>query len=507
MWGHTHYETSIAKKLKKELDPEGEALFARYVHAKHQLRTVWESIVGTERMLTDHGPAHIQNVLKNTEKLLDSRHFSGVELYSLAMMVLFHDVGNIFGRTDHEKRIEEVYNEIMAGSGARQDERLIVVRGAGAHSGIAQDGSRDTLQDVPTTLPLAGQVVRLQELAAVLRFADELAEGPQRTSEFMAKVGGYDDASQIYHTYARITHVTIDRFRKQIFLLYTFDLPVLQGSIHLPSVERLLSFVFSRILKLDYERQYNKHFTNALAPFEMTAVGMDFCINGLSRDLGLKPLILKDHVPEITGKSKELRQVDPAYDVQALLARLQESSSSGVQPGTFPADRTPKEPRAARNARVQSAGKKSGQNDVKPVTGDPITYKEVFAEQVQGQLIARFKLDSNLRPIWEPQPDYPDWRVYTIFLFLETPRAQEIKGVKYKIEDDTFNDPYAYSEKKDKKFRARITSAGDVPIVVTVKMNKQKYKQQAWLSDMLENGHAGDPAPAVRKALNYIGKN
>ena len=71
-----------------------------------------------------------------------------------------------------------------------------------------------------------GQLVRLRELAAVLRFADELAEGPQRTSEFMQEEGLYDSESQQFHDYANITNILIERQNSRIVITYEIDIDV-----------------------------------------------------------------------------------------------------------------------------------------------------------------------------------------------------------------------------------------------------------------------------------------
>ena len=72
----------------------------------------------------------------------------------------------------------------------------MVVRATSAHTGKAQDGSCDTLKEVAELDHLANRPVRLRELAAILRFADELAEGPQRTSEFMQVEDLYESESK-----------------------------------------------------------------------------------------------------------------------------------------------------------------------------------------------------------------------------------------------------------------------------------------------------------------------
>jgi hypothetical protein len=138
---------------------------------------------------------------------------------------------------------------------------------------------------------------------------------------------------------------------------------------------------------------------------------------------------------------------------------------------------------------------------------DRIDYTKPFREHVQGQLKARFRLDSEGEPMYEPHPDDRRLRVYTLDVFLDTPRASEIQGVSYYLDDPSFVDPEGYSDDADNQFREEITSYGDVEIVVTVEMDGHNYVQRAWLSNMLENGHADDMTPPVRAALQHIKVN
>lgn len=138
---------------------------------------------------------------------------------------------------------------------------------------------------------------------------------------------------------------------------------------------------------------------------------------------------------------------------------------------------------------------------------DRIDYTNPFRENVQGQLKAKFRLDSEEKPIYEPSDCDSDLRVYTIDVFLVTPRAKEIQGVSYFMDDDSYVDPYGYSDNATNEFREEIKSYGDVEIVVTVEMDGRKYEQRAWLSNMLENGHADNMNPAIRAALQRMKVN
>lgn len=138
---------------------------------------------------------------------------------------------------------------------------------------------------------------------------------------------------------------------------------------------------------------------------------------------------------------------------------------------------------------------------------DRIDYNNSFREMVRGQLKARFRLDSEGEPMWEPHPDDRRLRCYIIDMFLETPRAREIRGVAYYLNDPSYLAPEGYSDNGNNQFREEITSFSDVEIVVTVQMERGEYKQRARLSEMLENGHADEMTPAIRTALQLIKVN
>lgn len=136
---------------------------------------------------------------------------------------------------------------------------------------------------------------------------------------------------------------------------------------------------------------------------------------------------------------------------------------------------------------------------------DRIVYTTPFKENVQGRLMARFRLDPEGTPIYEPYQDEPRLRVYTIDMFLVTPFSTEIKGVRYYLNDPSYINPEGYTADADNKFREEISTYGDVEILITVEMlNQKKYEQRAWLSHMLENGHADDMTQEIRTALGRI---
>lgn len=242
-----------------------------------------DEIRRTEPNLTDHGPRHIRHVLENVFKLLegDLDYFSPVELYILGMSVLFHDVGNLEGREDHNRRIAQFYDHVRRGSEFAH-EKALIVRIAAAHTGKARNGSSNTLADVPLSSHLNGEPVRAREIAAIVRFADELAEGPQRTSAYLRKRREYPAGSIPHHDYASATGITIDGGNNRIAVTYQFEVRTNRGlDQELSRLKRFLQYACSRLAKMDIERRYARHHcASPLLPFQKISVCLDVQIDG-----------------------------------------------------------------------------------------------------------------------------------------------------------------------------------------------------------------------------------
>ena len=322
------FDDQLSEKILNDFgEDRGQELTREYEQAKSKLkRQVYENIRGSEPSLSDHGTTHVSNVQQNVIRLLSDdgiKKLSGIEMYCLGMFILFHDVGNVYGRENHRDKVAQVFDQIRGTSPSLRREKTLVVRATRAHTGTAQDGSNDTLQDLAETEQLEGRPVRLRELAAVLRFADELAEGPQRTSEFMQAEGLYESESQKFHAYANITHILIERSNNRIILTYEIDIDVNESD----ELRELLSFIFKRIQKLNQERQYTRYYSELLTPFKFTEATFNFHCEGDILYTDLLPLKLTDIV--VPGDQvKEISAIDPAYSIDNLVADLVEKCRS-----------------------------------------------------------------------------------------------------------------------------------------------------------------------------------
>lgn len=299
MWNKLPFEIKLEDSLKQEFgNDEGEKWFSKYVSARDYLiQNVYDQIKGSEPQLSDHGARHIANVLKNVDFILKDTYksLSSLNLYCLGIIVLFHDVGNIHGRRDHHMKIADVYNKCRSQKPEFNQERYCVLTAAKAHTGFNAQGETDTLKDVPETTHLDGQRIQLRDLAAILRLADECAEGYQRTSDYMNQTQQYAKESQIFHEYAAITNVFIDSGGGRIVLTYHVEINEEQNKEGW--VDKMSSFILKRVCKLDIERRYCKHYTNLLYNYKKTEVTINFSLNGLPFENPIGPLVIEDPFP------------------------------------------------------------------------------------------------------------------------------------------------------------------------------------------------------------------
>lgn len=295
MWNETDFERHMYKRLVVELGKDrAGSMKAQFVVARDKVLHEIRNIPGVEPQLSDHGPEHIRNVLENVMSLISSDHtihgLTARELYILGLVVLFHDVGNLFGRDGHHTRIGEMYDWARGNDSASLREKKLILSAARAHTGVALSGSKDTLLEVGEHDQFDQNSIKLREIASILRLADELAEGPQRTTEFFRTNIGYEPTSEKFHEYAASTHVLADRPNERICLTYDlqlerFELPA--NNARLDDLIAFLDYVLHRVSKLDDERRYTRFYCPILRAFRKTDVAMNFHSGSRLLEFGL----------------------------------------------------------------------------------------------------------------------------------------------------------------------------------------------------------------------------
>ena len=164
----------------------------------------------------------------------------------------------------------------------------------------------------------------------LIRLADELAEGPQRTSSFLVESGLIAPESMIYHQYALVTvPAGIDRVRGLIALNFEINLNQFDDI----TLRSLLNTIYSRALKLNFERRYTRHYSPVLLPFRETSLRINFLRNSNEINADLPPLSLKDFNSNGFHETQNdhlsiFKNLNQAYDIDSLMDRLSQRETS-----------------------------------------------------------------------------------------------------------------------------------------------------------------------------------
>lgn len=211
--------------------------------------------------LNNHGAGHVENVIaKASDMLVESKcELTSYEGYLLLCALQFHDVGNVFGRKDHEIKCREIMSK-MAGIIKDSAERNAITRIAAVHSGC-WNGQRDTIEQLVVDGILFGQTVRERLLASILRFADELADDSTRADRIALADHIMPKEAEIYHWYSQSLHsVKIDK--TSVDLGFEFESPLAVTPLTKDGNERfLLDEIYYRTRKMELERRYCMRFT------------------------------------------------------------------------------------------------------------------------------------------------------------------------------------------------------------------------------------------------------
>ena len=219
------------------------------------------SIAG-DGVLTDHGEKHIQNVIHKAYKIIEDKKesFTGYELYILLLAIQFHDLGNISGRKDHEQKIIDIMNELKDNLPLDIAEQEFVAKIAMAHGGhVSNDvNDKNTLRTLEYETTCNERMISPVLLAAILRFADELADDYNRIIHNIKIPPG----NQIFHEYSKSLE-PIGFIGKT--LIFRYRIPYEYTQIRFKKINRpvfLYDEILERLMKslreLDYCSRYAK---------------------------------------------------------------------------------------------------------------------------------------------------------------------------------------------------------------------------------------------------------
>lgn len=211
--------------------------------------------------LNRHDASHIAMVQSKALNILQC--FTNVELtpyevYILLCASVVHDIGNITGRKGHEKKIRHILDTECASILPDSIERTVISRIARAHGG----GTVDTISYLEDRTLVYNFPVRERILAAILRFADELADDYTRADHSGLKNDVISSASKIYHMYSSCLH-TVDLSKNQVndsyevTLAFSFDTDIACTLYGAPGRKKyLLDEIYDRTIKMERERRY-----------------------------------------------------------------------------------------------------------------------------------------------------------------------------------------------------------------------------------------------------------
>lgn len=152
-------------------------------------------------ILTGHGARHVQTTINVAGRLIADMlaEFNGYEIYILLLSAHLHDVGNYYGRTGHEEKIREVVDLISVEALRDEPLKMLLLDIAGAHGGELPGGNKDKISKLLPKDSCNSMKVRPQLLAAILRFADELADDNTRTTVLPVLI-----KNEIFHRYSAV---------------------------------------------------------------------------------------------------------------------------------------------------------------------------------------------------------------------------------------------------------------------------------------------------------------
>lgn len=272
--------------------------------------------------LTDHGPEHVKMVIRRASQLAEHKdcNLSPYEVYILLASIHFHDVGNIFGREQHEINTEDVMERLGMLLGEDTGEK-VAIRQIGAAHGGSTDGDKDRIGRLSDTEALLGERIRPRVLAALLRFADELADERSRAARFVMALGQVPQRSEVHHKYSYALQSVIAQVPGDSVAL-DFEMTIEDACRTFGKADNrvyLLDEIFERTMKMHRERMYCMRFLRSLVSIDKINVTVRVFGPRYSREC-----------EKITYRLEESGYPDAVNPIHTLCPELTNSRYGGV---------------------------------------------------------------------------------------------------------------------------------------------------------------------------------
>lgn len=253
--------------------------FETKMNEKWHPNVVLGAAVAGDKLLTDHGAAHVRSVISHAKDILIDPHFlNGYEIYLLLMSIHFHDLGNISGRDEHEQKIADLIDQLGDDLPLDTPEKEIVSTIATAHGGYCGE-DKDTIRNISLDNVYAGVHYRPKVLAAILRFADEISDDFNR-SEFHGIEIPHEN--EVFHEYSKALE-PISVTGETIKFHFRIPYELTQRKVGKGSGEVFLyDEILSRMAKCMRELEYCRKFADGAIKPTTADVTIDFLQPGSS---------------------------------------------------------------------------------------------------------------------------------------------------------------------------------------------------------------------------------
>lgn len=314
-------ETAL-EDLGEESD-NAEELFAQYIQTKRYLEDEMYPWVQAEcSWYTDHGEQHINSVINQASRLLrdelrnpEEGELNELDIFVLLTGILWHDVGMIVNRSEHDRISTEV-------SGRFQDMAFPSTGVKGTVDDIIKGHRNRSGLDIPqknTSFNIHSRVYTLypKALAGILRFADEISETQERVSGDSWVRSTVPEESQIFWRYAqsiqgcypdingKSIRMNIELTNEDASKMYPCPDPFAQRA-NADNEISLMEYLICRLEKLVNELAYCERYFNRYV--EIREVELSLTIRDGERDiikeinetLGATGLTTKGTYPDVT---------------------------------------------------------------------------------------------------------------------------------------------------------------------------------------------------------------
>ncbi len=274
--------------------PNAENYYQRYNKIVDQLRLevykkVNEGLAALSQesgLYTDHSEEHFDKVVLHAGIILGLHRQSDIEplvnkvisnewiltpyeIYILLLSIRLHDVGNIYGRENHEQNINKViHNFSLVFLHKDRIESTMVAAIAGAHGGKTREGDKDTIGKLQESNVSNAHICDIdgKKIAAITRFADEVCENRQRVmSSGSMNIPAHN---LVFHKYAEA--IIVNSIKNRILSLsFNFHISDLSATYNIyektDGINKLIDvylpqIVLERLKKAELERRYCNRF-------------------------------------------------------------------------------------------------------------------------------------------------------------------------------------------------------------------------------------------------------